>query len=115
MVMFWVFVPAIVVENSGIIACFGRSSALTKGRRWSIFGMFALIFVVLFGAELILMSQVRPEDIMAVARSGWTIWVMSAISVIITAYAAVMTSVGYYYLRAEKEGVVIEDIVKVFD
>jgi hypothetical protein len=47
--------------------------------------------------------------------SGWMLWALSAVSVVITAYASVLTSVGYYYLRAEKEGVLIDDIAKVFD
>jgi hypothetical protein len=32
-----------------------------------------------------------------------------------TAFAGVMVAVGYYYLRAEKEGIIIDDIAKVFD
>lgn len=114
-VMFWVYVPAIVVENSGMTECFRRSSALTKGRRWNIFGLFLVIMIVLFIVELLLVFRLRPEDIMAVVTSGWMMWIASAISVIVTAYFAVMTSVGYYYLRAEKEGISVDDIGKVFD
>jgi MFS family permease len=116
MVMFWVYVPAIVVENSGVTECFGRSRALTRGHRWGIFGMFLLLGVVIAGLELILFTQVEDVQAMAMAMtSGWMLWGISAVSVVITAYAAVLTSVGYYYLRAEKEGVLIEDIAKVFD
>ena len=32
-----------------------------------------------------------------------------------TAFASVLSAVGYYYLRAEKEGIVIDDIARVFD
>jgi hypothetical protein len=116
MVMFWVYVPAIVVENAGVTECFGRSRALTRGHRWGIFGMFLLLGVVIAGLELILFTQVEDVQAMAMAMtSGWMLWGISAVSVVITAYAAVLTSVGYYYLRAEKEGVLIEDIAKVFD
>jgi hypothetical protein len=115
MVMFWVYVPAIVVENAGILDCFGRSRTLTRGHRWSIFGLFALVFIVIFGLEFVVLSQVDAQEIAAAMSRGWIIWAMSAVSIVITAYAAVVTSVGYYYLRAEKEGVLIDDIAKVFD
>ena len=32
-----------------------------------------------------------------------------------TMVTAALAAVGYYYLRAEKEGVVIDDIARVFD
>ena len=32
--MWWVYIPAIVVESKGIIGAFGRSRELTRGRRW---------------------------------------------------------------------------------
>jgi hypothetical protein len=116
MVMFWVYVPAIVVENAGIMECFGRSRALTRGHRWGIFGMFVLLIALIFGLEMILITQVEDMRGFAMAiSSGWALWAISAVSVVVTAYAAVLTSVGYYYLRAEKEGVLIDDIAKVFD
>jgi hypothetical protein len=114
-VMFWVYVPAIVVENAGVIDCFGRSRDLTRGHRWSIFSLFALVFVVIFGLEIWFISQVDIVSVAATLNTGWVPWLIEAISIVITAYAAVMTSVGYYYLRVEKEGVVIDDIAKVFD
>jgi hypothetical protein len=115
MVMFWVYVPAIVVENAGVFECLGRSRALTRGHRWSIFGLFALVFIVVFGLEFYVINQVGVTELAAALTKGWLIWAISAVSIVITAYAAVMTSVGYYYLRVEKEGILIDDIAKVFD
>jgi len=114
-VMFWVYVPAIVVENAGITESLGRSRALTRGHRWSIFGLFALVFIVIFGLEYLVLTKVGVEGLAAAVHSGWLLWAASAISVLVTAYVSVMTSVGYYYLRAEKEGVFIDDIARVFD
>jgi hypothetical protein len=116
MVAFWVYVPAIVVENAGVSECFGRSRTLTRGHRLSIFGLFALVAIVVFGLEFWVISQVDIVELAATMNTGWMPWVISAVSILITAYAAVMTSVGYYYLRAEKEGALIDDdIAKVFD
>lgn len=32
-----------------------------------------------------------------------------------TAFSSVLVAVGYYYLRAEKEGINADDIARVFD
>jgi hypothetical protein len=114
-VMLWVYVPAIVVEGAGVTASLGRSRDLTRGHRWGIFGMFVLLILAFMLVEFAVVGAVGFENLATAMLSGWAFWVLSAISVLITAYAAVMTSVGYYQLRAEKEGVVIDDIAKVFD
>jgi len=36
-------------------------------------------------------------------------------SAIVTAFSAILVAVGYYYLRAEKEGVDVHAIAQVFD
>ena len=35
-VMYWVAIPAVVVERRGILESFGRSQALTSGHRWKV-------------------------------------------------------------------------------
>jgi hypothetical protein len=39
----------------------------------------------------------------------------SLIMLFFSAFACVLAAVGYYYLRAEKEGIIIDDLAKVFD
>jgi MFS family permease len=115
LVMFWVYVPAIVVERAGIIGSLGRSRVLTKGHRWSIFGLFFVVGLIFFGLEFFIIKEIGVSGIIAAASNVWLAWIMGAISIIVTAYAAVLTSVGYYYLRAEKEGIAIDEIATVFD
>jgi hypothetical protein len=107
-VLLWVFVPAIVVERAGPLECFTRSVALTKGHRWGIFGILLLVgvanWIISFISEKL--GQVAPVV-------GGIIDIAS--SLFFMALGSVLAAVGYYYLRAEKEGVVIDDIVKVFD
>jgi hypothetical protein len=107
-IMFWVFVPAIVVERVGPVDAFARSMALTKGRRWAIFGILMLVFVANFVITLLskLLAQVAPV-------AGGVIDFVAAL--FFFALSAVLVAVGYYYLRAEKEGVAIDDVVTVFD
>lgn len=119
-VLWWLYVPAIVVERKSIFESFGRSAELTKGRRWQILGLGLVIFVllliifsvigfVLFGA----MMESPGGELAEVPL--WATILNYAISAIVTVFLAVVTAVTYYYLRAEKEGVGIEDLASVFD
>lgn len=113
--MLWLFVPAIVVENASITGCFSRSRALTKGRRWQIFGLFLLLMVLYGGLEVFVFTKVGIENLVVLMQDPRVTIGLSAFSLLLTAFAAVMTAVGYYYLRAEKEGIAIDDIAQVFE
>jgi hypothetical protein len=41
-----VIAPVIVLEKTGVLGSFGRSTELTKGNRWRVFGVLVLIFIV---------------------------------------------------------------------
>jgi hypothetical protein len=109
LLMWWVFVPAIVVEGVGITESFSRSRALTSGHRWGILGLLVIVGVAqsvvgwvigLIGSAL---GPIGAEILNLIVTLGFT------------AFASVMSAVGYYYLRSEKEGIVIDDIARVFD
>lgn len=109
LVLTWVFVPAIVVERAGPVNCFGRSMELTKGHRWEILGIFGLILIANWAVKLL--SQMLPR--IGAPAAGLALDVASAL--FFMALSAVLAAVGYYYLRAEKEGIAIDDVVTVFD
>lgn len=110
--MWWVYVPAIVVERKSILEAFGRSRELTRGRRWHILGLLVILvilmivvsFIVSFVAALIASQGGYAGDIIS--------YVFNAL---VTAYISVLVAVGYYYLRAEKEGVDVNEIARIFD
>ena len=109
MVIYWVYAPAIVVEKLSPLKALSRSAELTKGRRWHVFGL-----VLAIVAASIIFGAVGGMVFLA----GGVITMVIALFVImglISAYSAVATTVAYYYLRADKEGVDIEDIAKLFD
>jgi hypothetical protein len=118
LVMWWVTIPVIVVERADITTAFGRSRELTSGRRWAVFGLFVLYAVAqqlitwvaaaVFGG-IFGMSGNFAHAILAGALAA------VAVGILFSAYFAVMTAVGYYHLRSEKEGIVIDDIARVFD
>jgi hypothetical protein len=41
-----VIAPVIVLERVGVFESFGRSSELTKGNRWRVFGVLVLLFII---------------------------------------------------------------------
>src|SRR5262249_20336647 len=106
----WVYVPVIVVEKAGVGAAFRRSRELTKGRRWSIFAINIIVFVVVLAIEWIASSALG----LSIAALAYH-WVAIPIQILYMVFAAVMSAVGYYQLRADKEGVAIHDIAKIFD
>ncbi len=109
MVIYWVYAPAIVVEKLGPIQALSRSAELTKGRRWHVFGL-----VLAIVAASIIFGAVGGM----VLATGGVITMLIGLFVImglISAYSAVATTVAYYYLRADKEGLEIDDIAKLFD
>jgi hypothetical protein len=116
--MWWVTIPAIVAERVGVIAAFGRSRRLTEGRRWAILGLFVIIIVIrqlaglLVGAVFGMLFGVAGgmSRLIEAAVVGGLI-----VGILFSAYLAVATAVGYFYLRADKEGVLIDDLARVFD
>ena len=113
--MWWVYIPAIVVEGKGIFESFGRSQQLTSGRRWSIFGLVIIVLVL----TVVVGAVVNLVALAAVSGSSdpmfFFIIAQYLINAIVTAFGAVLVAVGYYYLRVEKEGVDVNDIASVFD
>jgi hypothetical protein len=108
-IMVWVFVPVIVVERAGLVASFRRSMALTKGHRWAILGIFALVALANWVVNYV--SLVLPKIGAPAAGAALNV----AAQLFFMALGAVLAAVGYYCLRAEKEGVGIDEVVRVFD
>jgi hypothetical protein len=105
----WVFVPAIVIERAGPIACFKRSLALTKGRRWPVLGI-----ILILGIANVLTSVLTWSVMAAAAPIGGAVLNVLA-TLFFMVLSAVLSTVGYLHLRAEKEGRAIEDVVRKFD
>lgn len=110
----WLVVPVTVVERPGIVGSLRRSSELTKGYRWPIFGII-LILGVANGAILGLIEGViAPSD--ATLRNLLPYFLISlAATAALAAFEAVVTTVTYYKLRAIKEGIGIFETARIFD
>ncbi|HEY4163555.1 MAG TPA: hypothetical protein VGM59_10875 [Dongiaceae bacterium] len=107
-VLWWVVIPVLVVEG-GFIECFRRSRALTKGNRWEILGLSLIILVTEAAVS-------QGVAVLTVALGPALRDVLTVVIVLIfVAFTAVLKTVGYYKLRAGKEGINAEQLAAVFD
>ncbi len=111
--MWWVAVPAVVVERAGIGDSLKRSAALTKGNRWRILGVFLVLVII--GIALTYPLQffgLAIKDIVGLIP-------LLVLSLVVVTFSkviyAVAVGVGYYQLRVAKEGADINQIAAVFD
>jgi hypothetical protein len=114
MIRLWVSVAVAVVERPGVVASLQRSSELTRGRRWAIFGLLLIVAVLSFVIGFIVQKIFAPSDL-SMGSLGTFVIVGYLVAAAFTAFSGVLVAVGYYYLRVEKEGVDIEKIAEAFD
>lgn len=95
----WVAViPAIVLENRGIIDSFGRSRELVRGNGWNVFGVIVLTILLLIGISIVVSLVLSPLDD----------WLSSLIgrfftNVIVGPFVAVLWTLVYYRLRGAEQ------------
>jgi hypothetical protein len=49
-----VFVPVIIIEQSGALASFGRSRQLVRGHGWHVFGTLVLVYIIMLVVNIVL-------------------------------------------------------------
>ena len=107
--MWFVGLPACVIERLGPWRSLRRSRELTKGHRWKLFGLALLLLITSLGGLLIHfgLSAVAGPVVGLIGRLIWRgIW---------GAFATVVVTVTYHDLRMAKDGGDIEQIAVVFD
>ena len=110
MCMLFVAIPACVIEKLGVFASMGRSSDLTRGYRWPIFGLTLIIWIisiVLISLAGFMLGLTGGRQITWLLNFGW--------QVVSTAFSGVLVAVIYHNLRVAKEGVDVSKIANVFD
>ena len=113
MTMWCVAIPAAVIEKAGVGASFSRSSSLTEGRRWRVFGAIVVSWLVTIGITMaIAFALVGASSGGSMSLVFVVMWVVGAV---LQAYMSSLSGVLYYFLRRDKEGADIETIASVFD
>jgi hypothetical protein len=105
--MLYVAVPVCVIEKIGVFDSLSRSAVLTKGYRWQIFGLLALVSITSLIVQLVLGLLGGPVAWGQVLTFGW--------QVIATSFSAVLVAVVYHDLRVAKEGMDTGNLANVFD
>ena len=107
--MWFVGLPACVVERLGPLTSLRRSWELTEGHHWKVFGMALLFSIASLGSFLIEfeLGAVAGPTVGLIGKLIWMgLW---------AAFSAVVGAVTYHDLRVVKEGLTIDQITKVFD
>jgi hypothetical protein len=107
--MWFVAMPACIVERLGPSNSARRSAQLTRGCRWTIFTLWFPVLVLAAIVEGMLDDLVRG--------AGWPFALVVQIvwAGLWGAFYAVLAVVTYHDLRVAKEGVDTEQIAAVFD
>ena len=113
--MWSVSVPVLVGENSGVMAAFGRSRALTKGIRWAVFGT-----LLLFGLGLVFISTAfqgfSTTGLMQLYQTNFML--ASLVGVLLFAVQTALLSAFLYALynevRLVNEGKAPESLAEIF-
>ena len=111
----WVMaLPVCVIEGLGPLRSFGRSWALSKGRRGKMLVLLLLAFAAFFGWLGMMRPLVRtilsfgsPGLIGPIARIDQLTW-----TALWTVFFAILLAVSYHELRAAKEG---DRLVEIFE
>jgi hypothetical protein len=108
--MWFVATPVCVVEQLGPSNSMRRSTQLTKGHRWKIFGLALLLFVISGIASQSITLSLTAMGGSVLATIGEIAW-----GGVWGAFYAVSVVVTYHDLRVAKEGIDIHQIAAVFE
>lgn len=108
--MWYVAVPATVVERKSVMDSFTRSAELTKGHRMTLF-LTALVFI---GITVAIMMLVLAPMIVGGASPLIILIIVMAVAVTFGLWSSVAMGVAYHDLRVAKEGANTSDLVQVF-
>jgi len=112
--MLWVAVPVAVVEKPGVLASLKRSAELTSGYKGQIFMLLFVLGIIDVGVGKILEKLFVNESMTLGELKAYMVVVLLA-GIVIASLQAVAAALGYHDLREVKEGVDVEELVKVFE
>lgn len=106
--IFFVAVPACVVERAGPLRSFKLSRRLTAGHRWAI-----LVLIVIVHIIPVLINLALALGLDTISELGVTI-LQTEITAVLDTITAVIVAVAYFQLRAAKDGNDLGPIAQVF-
>jgi len=119
---FYVAVPSLVIERTGVFGAISRSFFLIRGNRWRLFGLLLLLGVITMIA-LFVVAMVVGVVIGAAGGTGGgnqaplklMLGVTVGVQVLAGLINATIAAVTYVLLRNDKDGVGVGELSRVFD
>ena len=115
--VFYVIIPAIVIERAGFGAMV-RSAALTKEYRWPIVGLLMVVVIITLVIGLV-SAFIQGAADFALPSSTAAAFGIGVVSMLISGlsygYGGIAIALVYARLREIKEGVDVDQIAAVFD
>jgi hypothetical protein len=108
--MWFVAIPACVVERLGPWKSLRRSAALTKGNRWKAFGMVVVLTII-----SVIIDDVLTGSLAAAAGDSLGLLANLIWNALVGSFSATLGVVTYHDLRVAKEGVDTDQIAAVFE
>jgi hypothetical protein len=93
-----VVIPAIVLEERGVLEAFGRSRELVRGHGWNVFAVIVLTFLLLLGVSLLLSVLLDPVE-------NWVARLIGDVvgNTLVAPFVVATWTLVYYRLRADEE------------
>jgi hypothetical protein len=104
-----VSIPAKVEEGVGVGDALNRSTFLTDGFRWQVFGVLFIIGAINIGLTIVLILVFAAKT-----QSGAFALSAGLLSILTTGLSATASAVMYYRLRSVKEAIDVDHISSVF-
>ena len=112
--MFYVAVPAAMVERPGLLGALRRSRQLTEGYKTRVLGVvLTLGILTLLVAQLLL--GMFEEGLMTDHQIKVSMWLGLAADIALASLNASVNAVVYRDLRAARDGTTAEDLARVFE
>jgi hypothetical protein len=115
--MLYVTTPTAVLERPGVMGALRRSRELTQGHKLEIFGLLFILGLLGFGLRMLVQQltlNARPLE-GGLSHISAYLYITLVQQMVLGSLGAVMASVAYYFLRAEKEGTSAAELAAVFD
>lgn len=107
-----VAIPVQVNERLGILGSMSRSAELTKGSRWSLFGLYLILIIAIIAMQL-LAGFAAGLFTSAFGALG-AVLAAALISSLWTIALSIVAGVVYVELRLVKEGTDVKDLAEIF-
>lgn len=124
MTRYWVAVPVAVIESPGANASLSRSVTLTEGNRWAIFAILLTLGLSMFVVAVVLAALLGSVggDALLAAKDGGGVQFNAAGQALLqllvlplVCLTAIAPAIVYHDLRVGREGVDVEELLRVFE